>query len=129
DDVNEDTVADWLTANSAMNAYVEQWYDRSGNSRTATQSSDELQPQFVADTDSDGDWALVQTGTEYLETTWSGISGTAARAFSIWFKTSTESTSNALFGYGADAGNGSVFQVSIENGVVFLRCIACVISW
>lgn len=48
-DVSEDTVAAWLTANSASNAYCTQWWDQSGNANHATQSTTTKQPLYVED--------------------------------------------------------------------------------
>ncbi len=44
DDVNEDTVSDWLTANSATTAYVVYVYDQSGNGETMGTTTTTHQP-------------------------------------------------------------------------------------
>lgn len=44
DDVNEDTVADWLTANGASTAYVVFVYDQSGNGQTMGTTTTTHQP-------------------------------------------------------------------------------------
>jgi hypothetical protein len=48
DDINEDTVAAWLTANSATVATVERWYDQSGNARDVQQLTTADQPTYTA---------------------------------------------------------------------------------
>ena len=48
DDVNEDTVADWLTANGASNAFVSILYDQSGNARNMVQATTGNQPIYAA---------------------------------------------------------------------------------
>ncbi|MGB1225313.1 MAG: hypothetical protein ACPHCN_14375 [Mycobacterium sp.] len=42
-----DTVAEWLTAEGATNAYVRTWYDQSGNGVDVTQATESSQPQFM----------------------------------------------------------------------------------
>ena len=47
-DANEYSVATWLSNNSASAAYVERWYDQSGNARDVQQTILADQPIFVA---------------------------------------------------------------------------------
>ncbi len=46
-DANEDTVSEWLTANSATIAFVSVWYDQSGNGRNFQQTDNSLQPRLT----------------------------------------------------------------------------------
>ena len=47
-DVNEYTVATWLTNASATNAYAQTWYDQSGNGNDVQQLTNASQPLYVA---------------------------------------------------------------------------------
>lgn len=100
DDVSEDTVADWLTANGATNAYIRTWYNQTGNT-DAIQTTDAQQPPLVADTDSGGKWAasfngIININTGHNIPSAQAIDPAPPLTLMAWAKPSTNSTRTFL---------------------------------
>lgn len=77
---------------------------------------------------------FVKGSSQWVDTGWDAISGTGARTVVCTFLTTDtdgSASDNPLFGWGGSNGgdNGAAFQVSIENGVFWLRIYNGATSW
>ena len=68
--------------------------------------------------------------TNYVSTNYAGITGTAARTFSAWFKTTntTAGPANCVCGYGSTA-TGGQWYIAVENGSIWFRGAGTTAQW
>lgn len=85
DDISEDAVATWLTANSASNAFAAKFYDQTGSGRDIQQTTLANQPLYVASW-TNGRGAVQNTaGTLQYMTTVSGFTAAPTAGVSAYF--------------------------------------------